>query len=133
MATGTTPAPRRRSRLNRAGFGWILLFIGPTVLGLSIGTLGPMIASLVISFTKWDVIVPPDFVGGANYARLAADPLFVKSMINTFYYTAISVPLGMVISLLIAMAMNQKLKGILGYRTAFFAPVVTSVDRKSVV
>lgn len=133
MATGTTPAPRRRSRLNRAGFGWILLFIGPTVLGLSIGTLGPMIASLVISFTKWDVIVPPDFVGGANYARLAADPLFVKSMINTFYYTAISVPLGMVISLLIAMAMNQKLKGILGYRTAFFAPVVTSVTAIALV
>jgi multiple sugar transport system permease protein len=126
-------APRRRGTLNRTEFGWVLLFIGPTVLGLVVGALGPMIASLVISFTKWDVIVRPVFAGWQNYLTLIKDPLFIQSMANTVYFTVVSVPLGLAASLLIALVMNQKLKGILVYRTAFFAPVVTSVTAIALV
>ncbi|MGE5598540.1 MAG: carbohydrate ABC transporter permease [Bacteroidota bacterium] len=133
IAKLTPASPRRRGRLNQTEFRWILLFIGPTVLGLAVGALGPMLASLAISFTKWDVIVRPVFVGWQNYVKLAADPLFIKSMINTAYFTAVSVPLGMAASLLIALLMNQKLKGILLYRTAFFTPVVTSVTAVALV
>ena len=131
---GAPTAPRRlRGGLNQTEFRWILLFIGPTVLGLLVGALGPMFASLAISFTTWDVIVPPLMAGWQNYLDLAKDPLFLQSVVNTIYFTAVSVPLGMAASLLIALAMNQKIRGILAYRTAFFAPVVTSVTAIALV
>ncbi|MGE5528437.1 MAG: carbohydrate ABC transporter permease [Patescibacteria group bacterium] len=133
LMAGLTPARRRRRGLNRTELRWILLFIGPTAAGLILGSLGPVVASLCISFTKWDVIVPAIYVGGRNYVELFRDPLFTRSMLNTVYYTAVSVPVGTFASLLIALAMNQKVKGILAYRTAFFAPVVTSVTAIALV
>jgi len=132
-ATAEPVVRQRRSRLNRTEFKWVLLFIGPTAVGLLVGTMGPVVASLLISFTKWDVITKPIWYGWANYVELFRDPLFAKCMLNTLYFAAVTVPAGIAVSLALALAMNQKLKGIIAYRAVFFAPVVTSITAIALV
>jgi multiple sugar transport system permease protein len=96
------------------------------ILGLVIFTYGPVVAAFGLSFTKGDYISTPRWVGLGNYVSLLDDKLFWKSMQNTLYYVAGVVPAGMVLSLLLALAMNQKLRGIVIFRTVFFLPTITS-------
>jgi multiple sugar transport system permease protein len=89
--------------------------------------LGPIVASIILSFTKYELFTPPQWVGLSNYKELLfQDPLFPKSLYNTFYYVIFSVPLGVVVSLLLAMLLNQKLVGITWFRTIYYLPAVTS-------
>jgi multiple sugar transport system permease protein len=105
---------------------WLFLFLAPTVIGLTFGTLGPVLAAIAISFTKWDVLTPPVFNGLDNYRQLLSDPTFRKSILNTIIYVLGVVPAATVLSFLLAMLLNQKLRGITFYRTAYFLPVVSS-------
>jgi multiple sugar transport system permease protein len=105
---------------------WALLFLAPTIIGLAILSAGPILATLTISFTKWDLLRAPQLVGFDNFVALASDDRFLKAIRNTAFYTALSVPLGMVIALLLALALNQTIRGIAWIRTAYFLPVVTS-------
>jgi len=99
----------------------------PTLLGLIVFTLGPVVASFLISFTKWDLTSPPVWVGLGNYdAMVFLDSLSRVSFLNTLYYVAVTVPSGVALSLLLAVAMNQKIRGIVLYRTAYFLPVISS-------
>jgi multiple sugar transport system permease protein len=99
----------------------------PTLVGLAVFTLGPVVASLLISFTKWDLTSPPVWVGLGNYhAMVVLDSLSRVSFLNTVYYVAVTVPAGVVLSLLLAVAMNQRIRGIVLYRTAYFLPVISS-------
>ncbi|MPM93819.1 Lactose transport system permease protein LacF [bioreactor metagenome] len=68
----------------------------------------------------------PAFIGLQNYARLFSDPNIGKIFGNTFYYSALSVPLNLALSLLLAVALNQKIKGLAFFRTAYYIPVVTA-------
>lgn len=102
------------------------LFISPWIVGFLIFTFGPLIASIFLSFTKWDIFTAPEFVGMANYTKLFADPLFKKSLYNTFYYAIFSIPLGMAGGLYLAILLNQKVKGLPIFRTLFYLPSVTS-------
>jgi hypothetical protein len=102
------------------------LFIAPLLLGLIVFTYGPVVAALGLSFTRGDYISTPTWIGLGNYSALAADDLFWKSMYNTIYYVIGVVPAGLVLSLLLAIAMNQKLRGIVFFRTIFFLPTITS-------
>jgi multiple sugar transport system permease protein len=102
------------------------LFITPWLVGFLIFTLGPLVASVFLSFTKWDIFSAPEFVGMANYTNLFADPLFKKSLYNTFYYAIFSIPLGMAGGLFLAILLNQKVKGLPIFRTLFYLPSVTS-------
>ena len=106
---------------------WALFFLAPYIIGLLLFWLGPVIASFLISFTDWELVGSPLWVGFENYKNLLSDELFIKSLVNTAYYTIVSVPLGMILSLLLAIAMNQKLKGIVLFRTAFFLPHISSM------
>ena len=106
---------------------WALFFLSPKIIGLVFFTLGPVIASFLISFTDWDLVSKPIWIGLDNYKHLIRNDVFVKSLITTCYYTVVSVPLGLVLSLLLAVAMNQKIKGIVVFRTAFFLPVISSM------
>lgn len=106
---------------------WAFFFLAPYLIGLVVFWLGPVIASFIISFTKWELVGSPIWSGLGNYKQLLSDELFIKSLINTAYYTIVSVPLGIVLSLLLAVAMNQKLKGIVFFRTAFFMPHISSM------
>ena len=84
---------------------------------------GPMLASLYLSFTQYNIVRDPEFVGLANYARaFTGDQLFWPSIARTFTYTFIMVPLGVTGALLTAMLLNQGLKGTNIYRTLFFMP-----------
>ena len=105
---------------------WALLFLAPTIIGLAILSAGPILATLAISLTKWDLLRAPQFVGVDNFVNLASDDRFLKALRNTAFYTVVSVPLGMVIALFLALALNQTIRGIAWIRTAYFLPVVTS-------
>lgn len=103
------------------------LFISPWLIGFLAFTLGPMIASLFLSFTKYDVITPLRWIGLENY-RIAflTDPLFWKSLKITTIYVIGSVPLQMALGLVVAVLMNQALRGITLFRTIYYVPAVVS-------
>ena len=125
-----TSAGRRGTRIRGGPLGgegrWALLFLAPTLVGLAILSAGPILATLAISLTKWDLLRAPQFVGLDNFVALASDDRFLKALRNTAFYTAVSVPLGMVLALFLALALNQTIRGIAWIRTAYFLPVVTS-------
>jgi multiple sugar transport system permease protein len=98
------------------------LFIMPWIIGFFVFTLGPIVASFYLSFTNYEVVRAPVWTGLANYERLLQDDLFWQSMKVTTIYVAVSVPLGLVLSFLIALLMNQNVKGIGFWRTIFYLP-----------
>lgn len=101
-------------------------FISPWLIGFIAFSGGPIIASAIISFTEWSILGTPKFLGLENYRRLAADPNFWTALGNTIYYTIGSVVLITIASLLAALLLNQKLRGVRFFRTLYFLPSVTS-------
>jgi multiple sugar transport system permease protein len=102
------------------------LFILPIVSGVLLFHLGPMIASLYYSLTKYDVVTPPQFIGLRNYVRLFSDPDWVRSLLNTLYYVSLGLPLRLAIALGAALLLNQKVRGIGVFRTIYYLPTVTA-------
>jgi multiple sugar transport system permease protein len=93
----------------------------------------PIVYSLAVSFYSWDLIGSPEWVGFGNFTRLMNDPMFYKSLYNTFWYAIISVPLGIGCSLGIAMLLNNPISAIGFYRTVYFIPVITSINAVAIV
>ncbi len=121
----TSPHQRevRSRRWREALLGY--LYISPWLIGFTLLTLGPMLTSLYLSLTEYNVITSPVFIGLGNYTNaLRQDKLFGVSLWNTFYYVLISVPAGITISLLLAVLLNQKIKGANVFRTLFFLPTI---------
>ena len=120
------PSGRRRFwqqlRFEEIFFGW--LFILPSVLGLLFFRLGPVLASLALSFTKYDIVSPPKWIGLANYNKLVADRLWSKSVTVTLEYVALAIPSTLIVAYLIALVMNRDVKGISFYRTAWYLPTL---------
>jgi multiple sugar transport system permease protein len=103
--------------------GW--LYASPWIIGLIIFTLLPMIASLVISLTDWNLLTPPTWVGLGNYKQmLFGDPLVWSSLWITTKYALISVPLNLVVSLFLAMLLNSKVRGVSVWRAVYYLPTV---------
>jgi multiple sugar transport system permease protein len=103
-------------------------FIAPWLIGFLLLTAGPMAVSVYLSGTSWTMLSPPVPVGLANYETLLSDdPLFVTSLLNTLYYVLFAVPLGLLVSLVLAMLLHQQVKGIGLFRTLFFLPSVTNL------
>jgi len=98
-------------------------FASPWFLGFLIFGGGPLLFSLIMSFCNYDVLSPPKWVGFENYQFMISDPLFYKSLWNTIYMT-ISVPLGMIISLGIALLLQREWRGMATYRTLFYLPAI---------
>lgn len=113
-------------RLMRGERFWLWIFLAPTLVGLLLGSVGPVAAAIGISFTHWDVLTTPKLAGLENYENLLTDKTFSKAMVNTAYYVLGLVPITTVLSLALALLMNQKLRAITWYRTAYFLPVVSS-------
>lgn len=105
-------------------WGWI--FISPWIVGFLVFTALPILLSFYYGFTAYNIYQPPRFIGLRNFETLMSDPLFWTALYNTLYYTLISVPLMMVLSLLIALLLNSKLPGMSLFRTIFFLPSVLS-------
>lgn len=117
----------RLGRLARQEENFFYLFISPWILGFLIFAAGPVISSFVFSFCNYDVVNPPKFVGFGNYIKLFTDdPLFWKSLGVTIYYTFFSVPLGIFLSLALALLLNQRVRGMTWFRTAYYTPAVVS-------
>lgn len=101
------------------------LFILPGFLGFLAFMVVPIIVSFGISLFEWELLVPPRFVGLANYKALLSDELFFAVLKNTLYYVLGVVPINIVVALGMALWLNQKLRYISFYRSAMFLPVVT--------
>lgn len=105
---------------------WAYLFIAPMLLGLVVLSAGPILASLAISLTDWDLLTAPAFVGFDNFAGLLGDRRFASALRNTTFYVVVSVPLGITLALGLAVALNRAIAGISLIRTMYFLPLVTS-------
>jgi len=116
---------RRRASLARREALTFYLLISPWLVGLLVFVLGPMIASLFISFTRWDLLSPATFVGLQNYEKMfRRDPLFWQSLKVTAIYTAFYVPIELAGGLMLALLMNQKLRFQGVFRTIYYLPSV---------
>lgn len=104
---------------------WV--FVAPWIIGFILFTGGPILASLVISFTNWDIVNPPRWAGLANYATMLGDPLFFQSLKVTTLYALVAVPLQIVVGLFIALLLNTKIRLIGLYRTLFYLPAVLPI------
>lgn len=123
-------ADRRHSKsrkwlaLRRNLDGW--LFASPWIIGFILWTLGPMIASLFIAFTEWDLIGSPQWVGLSNVQAMFNDTLVWQSLKVTTLYALFSVPLHITFGMIIALLLNQNIGGLRFYRTAYYLPSVLS-------
>jgi oligogalacturonide transport system permease protein len=102
------------------GFWYVL----PWLIGFLAFTLYPFAYSFILSFTKFDFSSAPKWLGLRNYVRLFSDPVFKQSLTVTFVYVVNEVPLKIVFSLLIAVILNMKLRGINFFRTAYYIPSI---------
>lgn len=122
--SAVNPAASRRFNIKRNTWGYI--FILPWVLGFLLFSGGPLIASLYLSFTEYDVISSPKWVGLDNYHyALFDDPLFWGSLTRTSLFALMAVPLGLIGSMVLAILLNQGLRGSNLFRTFFFIPHLT--------
>lgn len=119
---------RRRSALARQEMRDGYLMIVPWLIGFLVLLAGPMIASLVLSFTDWQLLIAPHWVGLQNYVEMfTKDEMIPTSLANTAFYAFISTPLYAALGLALGLAMSLKLRGIRIYRTMFFLPSITPV------
>jgi multiple sugar transport system permease protein len=102
------------------------LFIAPGVIIFSVFTLAALMFAFYLTFHRWSMIEPDKpFVGTQNYEDMIHDERFVRSVLNTIYFTGASVPLTMIIGLGLALLLNQSIRGRAIFRTAYYLPVVT--------
>lgn len=117
--------------------GTALIFITPWLVGLFALVIYPFLASLIWSFQRYDMLSPPHFVGGANYARLADELVtgqrFGQAVWNTAYYALVSVPLSIALGVLLAVMLSWKVRGQAVYRTIFFLPSVVPAVASSIL
>jgi multiple sugar transport system permease protein len=123
--SGVRHAPR--GRMAQAEERAAYLFLLPWLLGLVLFLLGPIVASVLLSMTNWNIITQPDWVGLANYHEmLFEDRKFWQSMRVTLYYTVLAVPLGLVAGLAVSLLLNMRLRGMYLFRTILYLPSVIS-------
>jgi len=110
--------PKEKHPDNRAG----LAFMAPWLIGLLVITILPMIASFALSFTDYSLIAPPEFTGLDNYKEMVGDTRLHKSLVVTFIYVLVGTPLQLIVALLLAVLLNQGMKGLSFYRSVFYLP-----------
>jgi len=123
VSKAKTPEEKRArrkeaSRDNKAGY----LFLLPWLIGLVLITIGPMMASLYLSFTDYSLIQAPEWTGLENYQRMLDDPRLHNSLKVTAIYVFVSVPLQLIVALAIAILLNEGMKGLALYRSIFYLP-----------
>ena len=122
----TRSVDRKRGKLkDDTVWAWGMLL--PNIIGFLMFMLIPMVATFVLSFTNYDMLTAPKFIGIQNYITMAKDPIVRQVTLNTIIYTVLTVPIGMCISLFLAVMLDQKIGFRKFYRAAFFLPSITSM------
>lgn len=114
------------SRLHRSEHRWALAFVAAPVIGYLLFTLYPVGFAVYASLTNWNGLGIMRFVGLDNYVRLFSDANFLESLYNTFFYM-IGIPIGLAVSLALAVAMNRRIVGLTAFRTIYYVPVISSL------
>jgi multiple sugar transport system permease protein len=109
---------KEASRDNKAGY----LFLLPWLIGLVVITIGPMLASLYLSFTNYSLIQAPKWVGIDNYVRMLNDDRLHNALKVTFIYVFVSTPLQLILALGVALLLNEGMRGLPFYRSIFYLP-----------
>lgn len=122
----STTTPVRRSRLHRREHRAALAFVAIPVIGFLAFTGYPLVFSVYASFTKWNGLSEPVFNGLDNFVEMVGDTYFWQSMGNTIFYM-IGIPIGLILSLLLALALNRKMRGTTFFRTVYYVPVISSL------
>ncbi|WP_255948728.1 carbohydrate ABC transporter permease [Streptomyces odontomachi] len=119
VGAGATAQRRRRRRRDRTAY----VFLSPWVIGASLLTIGPMLASLYLSFTDYDLFDAPKWVGFDNYVKMfGEDDRYWHAVTTTLEYVVVSVPLKLGLALAVAVLLNKRRRGTGFYRSAFYAP-----------
>ena len=122
-----SPMRKREARLG-------LLFISPWLVGVILFNLFPFLASFLLSFTKYNIVAPPEWIGTENYVQIFTDdPLFWKSLKNTAAYVGGSVTIRIVLGFLLALLLNSKVRFLGLWRTLFYVPSVVPIVALSIV
>lgn len=122
----------KAKRKNKDGM-WALFFLAPAIIGLCVFTVYPLFESFHISLTSWDLFSDKVFIGFKNYIDFFKDPTGRKVFRNTIVFTIIVVPLQLIVSFFLAVALNQKIRGMRFFRGAFFLPTIASMVSISIV
>ena len=112
---------------------WLWLMLVPTMIGLLFGTIGSLFATLGLSLFNWDLINLPTWAGTENYVQLFQNKDYIEAFVNTLKFSAFYVPGVVVISLLLAVLLNRKIRGVGLFRTVYFLPAVTSAVATALV
>jgi multiple sugar transport system permease protein len=121
----------RRLSFEETFWGWALIL--PAVVGLILFRFGPVLASLYFSFTKYEIISSPQWIGFANYRTLLDDTYWLKSIQVTLYYSILFIPLSLIVAYVIGLLMSQELRGISLYRTMWYLPSLVPTVASAVV
>ncbi|WP_412969048.1 carbohydrate ABC transporter permease [Fredinandcohnia sp. 179-A 10B2 NHS] len=126
------PVNRRKKFVGSEAF-YGYLFVSPMVVGFLLVMLFPLVYSIYISFTDWQLLGDPNFIGTENYERMVNDPEFWVVLKNTLIFSAGLVPINIVLALFLALLLQRNLPGIGLFRTAIFIPVMTSIVVWSII
>jgi multiple sugar transport system permease protein len=125
LAESSVRTARRYGSLRRREAIMGYVFAAPWIIGFVLFIAGPMLASITLSFTNWDLLSPIEFVGFSNYSKLLFnDPLLYQSLKVTSIYAFVSVPLQVVLGLVLAILLNQKIKALSFFRSIYYLPSV---------
>ncbi|MEU1972577.1 sugar ABC transporter permease [Microbacterium sp. NPDC019599] len=120
------------NRLHRTEHRWAALFMAAPVIGFLVFTVYPLGYAVYASLTRWNGLGQMTFIGLENYLRLFKDQYFLTSLWNTFFYM-IGIPIGLALSLLLALALNRGIFGQTAFRTIYYVPVVSSLAAVAIV
>ncbi|MGA7203300.1 MAG: sugar ABC transporter permease [Specibacter sp.] len=128
-------AGKRVPARDRGAKGLATVFLAPTIIGIAIFTLIPIVASLVLAFFRWDIISPPQFVGVDNFVSISADPTIRTAFLNTLGFVVVAVSLQLSVSVGLAVLIQSRMPGWLRtfFRSAFFFPLVLSASSVSII
>ncbi len=123
-AAGSVAARSRRpwSARDKRNLRLGLTFIAPWLIGVTVFVAYPLIYSIIISLTRYSGMLAPLFVGFGNYVTIFTDPLIRTASFNTIFYAGLAVPIGLVVAILLALAMNRNVREVAVYRTALYIP-----------
>jgi multiple sugar transport system permease protein len=135
MAARASPSAIRRGPSRKLMREWIdgYLFASPFIIGFAVFIAFPMLYAIYLVFQDWDLLSPPRYVGLKNITKLFTDPKASLSLYNSAYYTLFAVPLQLIISFTLALALTQRIRFRDFYRAGFYMPIIVPLVASSVV